>query len=277
MTLRDEALAMVGRGWHIFPCEPRGKRPAGALAPHGLNDATDDLDQVRDWWTREPDANIGLATGRRSGVIVIDLDGEEAEDNYGRLLLAHGSPGAEWCTDGATVRTGSGWHLYFAPPDVEVRNSASKIGKGIDVRGDGGYVVAPPSIHPSGRVYVWRDEVPERGLPTLAPKWVDLVTPPPPPPRLAMPAPTGFDGGSTPYGNKALENILSELAAAPVGTRNDSLNRTVYRLVQLADAGHLDLDKAIGVARLVASEIGLSDDEIDGTIESAVRGARRAA
>lgn len=75
MTLADAALAMAARGWCVFPCEPRGKRPLGALAPHGLKDATDDLEQVRGWWEQAPEANIGLRTGAASGLVGGGHDG----------------------------------------------------------------------------------------------------------------------------------------------------------------------------------------------------------
>lgn len=277
MSLIDEALAMAARGWRVFPCEVRGKRPLGSLAPHGLNDATDDLEQVRAWWTTEPEANIGLATGRASGVVVIDLDGEAAEYAYGLLLTTHGNPGTAAAPDGAVVRTGSGWHLYLAPGEADIRNSASRIAQGVDVRGDGGYVVAPPSIHPSGRVYVWRDEVPADGLPVLSDEWAALLAPPPPPERQPMPAPVNFTGAATPYGTAALRGLLEELAAAGDGSRNDTLNRVTWRVVHLSDGGHLDLQVAVGMVADVAEAIGLPQDEVTKTMASAVLGARRSA
>ena len=277
MSFLDDALAMAARGWRIFPCEPRGKRPAGALVPHGLHDATDDLETIRAWWEKEPEANIGLATGRASGVIVIDLDGEAAEMAYGWLLVKHGNPGSAAAPDGATVRTGKGWHLYLDPGDNDIRNSASRIAQGIDVRGDGGYVVAPPSIHPSGRVYVWADDVPADGLPRISEPWAKLLAPPPAPPRTPLPPPRGFTGVSTPYGTAAMRSLLEELASAGDGARNDTLNRVTWRVVHLADGGHLDLQAAAAHVAEVAREIGLPDAEVDKTMASALNGARRSA
>lgn len=277
MSLLDDALAMAARGWRVFPCEVRGKRPLGALVPHGRNDATDVLETVRGWWTKEPEANIGLATGKESGVVVIDLDGEAAEMAYGVLLTTHGNPGSHAAPDGAVVRTGSGWHLYLAPGEADIRNSASRVASGIDVRGDGGYVVAPPSVHPSGRVYVWRDEVPPDGLPVLSDAWAGLLAPPPPPERVPMPAPVNFTGTATPYGTAAVRGLLEELAAAGDGSRNDTLNRVTWRVVHLADAGHLDLHTAAGMVADVAESIGLPPDEIAKTMASALLGARRSA
>lgn len=131
-------------GWHVFPLVPRdkvpliGKRDGG----NGLHDATTDADQITAWWTATPDANVGLATGR--GLVVVDVDGENGE-----IALAHYGNLPET----PESRTGKGRHLLFAGSDI--RNSAGKLGPQLDVRGDGGYIVAPPSIHPNGHAYTW--------------------------------------------------------------------------------------------------------------------------
>jgi hypothetical protein len=139
------ALALAARGFHIFPCRPRDKRPATA---NGLKDATTDPDIIRAWWRQQPDNNIAIATGPASGVFVVDVDGLDAEATLRRLEAEHGAlpPTVE-------VITARGRHIYFKWPQEPVRNSAGKIGPHIDVRGDGGYVLSPPSIHPSGRPY----------------------------------------------------------------------------------------------------------------------------
>ena len=141
------ALALAARGFHIFPCRPRDKRPATA---NGLKDATTDPDIIRAWWRQQPDNNIAIATGPASGVFVVDVDGLDAEATLRRLEAEHGAlpPTVE-------VITARGRHIYFKWPQEPVRNSAGKIGPHIDVRGDGGYVLSPPSIHPSGRPYCW--------------------------------------------------------------------------------------------------------------------------
>ncbi len=141
------ALALAARGFHIFPCRPRDKRPATA---NGLKDATTDPDIIRAWWQQQPDNNIAIATGPASGVFVVDVDGLDAEATLRRLEAEHGvlPPTVE-------VITARGRHIYFRWPQEPVRNSAGKIGPHIDVRGHGGYVLSPPSIHPSGRRYSW--------------------------------------------------------------------------------------------------------------------------
>lgn len=145
--LRRTALTLAKKGLAVFPCLPKAKEPA---TPRGCLDASKDPHMIRHWWGQNPDYNVAIATGAASGAFVIDTDSIDAEgelskleDTYGRLP--------------ATVEalTARGRHLYFNMPDEPVRNSASKIAPGIDVRGIGGYVLAPPSIHPSGRVYAW--------------------------------------------------------------------------------------------------------------------------
>jgi hypothetical protein len=141
------ALALAARGFRIFPCRPREKRPAPA---NGLKDATADREIIRAWWQQQPDNNIAIATGPASGIFVVDVDGLDAEAALRALEAEHGALPAT-----VEVITARGRHVYFKWPQEPVRNSAGKIAPHIDVRGDGGYVLSPPSIHPSGRRYSW--------------------------------------------------------------------------------------------------------------------------
>jgi hypothetical protein len=111
--------------------------------------ATTDVKTIREWWDSWPNANIGIATGRDSGVFVVDVDGEEGRKSLERLKQEHG-----WDAKTLTARTGKGFHLYFANPGERVKNRVRLL-PGIDVRGEGGYVVAPPSVHASGVTYAW--------------------------------------------------------------------------------------------------------------------------
>lgn len=145
------ALDYARTGWAVFPCKPRGKEP---LTRNGLKDATTNLDVIRRWWLTEPAANIGLNCGK-SGLMVIDLDKRADADGlqeWDKLLAEY-----QLESHTATSRTGGGGrHLLFRVPDgVTVKNSASKLAPGIDVRGDGGYIVLPPSVHPAGPTYCW--------------------------------------------------------------------------------------------------------------------------
>ena len=157
--LCQAALNYARNGWPVFPvhgirdgrctcanpeCPHPGKVP---WTPHGFKDASIDGLVIRAWWTRWPDANIGFATGR---YVVLDVDGPEGEKALAELEAKHGKLPAT-----LTARTGKGRHLYFDANGAKVRNSAGKLGPHIDVRGEGGYTILPPSFHENGNRYEW--------------------------------------------------------------------------------------------------------------------------
>ena len=218
----EAALAYARQGWRMLPvhtvdgngccscglaeCSSAGKHPVGHLAPRGVKDASDDPDTIRAWWATFPTANIGLATGRASGVVVLDVDKENGGlDTLARLESEHGV-----LPPAPRVRTGGGGvHHYFRYPEGVDRlgNSVSKIGMGVDVRADGGYVVAPPSTHRSGASYAWEVtpaemELQPGGVPLPdLPHWIASPVP------VVQPVPE--QEGST----------------IPTGSRNDTLFR----------------------------------------------------
>lgn len=130
-------------------CTSPAKHPVGRLAPRGLLDASRDPNVLAAWFERER-WNVGIATGAVSGIVVLDIDprhgGEEA---LVALEAEHGPLPPTW----RFLTGGDGEHIVFRHPGGTVKNSAGRIGPGIDVRGDGGYIVAPPSLHISGRPY----------------------------------------------------------------------------------------------------------------------------
>ena len=251
----------------------RGSAPSGRLAPHGVKDASTDEAIVRAWWTDTPDANVGLATGAASGLFVVDVDGAVGSDSLGLLLLENGPPAEGPQHDGACVRTGSGWHLYFAlpPAGARVPNSAGRIAPGLDLRGDGGYVIASPSRHVSRVRYVWIDPPRDEGLPTPRPWLLDLAAPPRPTATNA-PAPLKVrPTGASSYGRAAAIAELEELAQAQEGQRNDALNRAAFSLGQLVAGGELSADGTRTALMEVATAIGLRRHEAELTIESGLR------
>jgi hypothetical protein len=150
--MADHAIALAAKGICVFPCRARSKLP---MTRHGCNDATTDVGVIRGWWSGWATANIAIATGSRSGLFVVDVDvkdGRNGEAQLRRLEEKH-TPLP------ATVEsvTGSGGRqLFFRIPDgLTIKNSVGKIACGLDVRGEGGYVIAPPSVHPCGRAYAW--------------------------------------------------------------------------------------------------------------------------
>lgn len=151
--LRDAALAYAALGWHVFPLGVRSKKP---LIPkteggRGLLDATTKAEQITEWWSRWPQANVGISCGP-SGLAVIDLDTDKGGITaWKKLSEALDVP----LRAAVMAKTGGGGVHLLYKNDSEVHNSAQRLGPGIDVRGIGGYIVVPPSVHPTGNKYEW--------------------------------------------------------------------------------------------------------------------------
>ena len=158
--LLGAALAYARRGVPVFPCEPGGKRP---LTHNGFWDSTTETRRIRAWWSRWPAANVGVPTGARSGLVVLDIDPRGGGFESLALLERKNGP----LPEAARSRTGGGGvHVFFRYPPMEtVRNSAGALGAGLDVRGEGGYVVVPPSRTRSA--YEWIDRSPPAESPWL--------------------------------------------------------------------------------------------------------------
>jgi hypothetical protein len=168
--LRTHALKLGSKCLlRVFPCIERTKKPA-------INDwprrATTDPNIINGWW-RTRDFNIGIATGPDTGIWVLDIDDDEGEALLRQLEAEHG----EALPSTVEAITGTGRHVYFRwPTGYDIRNKQDcPLMPGIDVRGDGGYVLAPPSIHPCGRAYAW--SVDSANEFADAPEWlIELVT-----------------------------------------------------------------------------------------------------
>ena len=148
--LSDSALWYARRGWAVFPCVPGGKTP---LTAHGFGDATTNEGVVKLWWTQTPRANIGIACGA-SGLAVIDVDvkdGAPGMESWRDLLEEHGQALGETVVN---ETPSGGLHMLYRQNGTPIRNSAGKLAAGIDVRGEGGYIVVPPSITDVGD-YHW--------------------------------------------------------------------------------------------------------------------------
>lgn len=179
----NAALSYASRGWRVLPvwplrsgrcacgnddCATAGKHPLSPLAPNGCHSASTDAAVITDWWTRYPDANIGIATGQESGLWALDVDPRHGGDATLEFLEVKYGP----LPQSLRARTGSGGsHVLFVHPgDGRLSNSAGRLGAGLDVRGDGGYIVAAPSTHASGRCYAWEDE--DESVLEPAPNWL---------------------------------------------------------------------------------------------------------
>lgn len=269
------AISYAERGWFVFPCHTVGDRgcscrctDCGSPGKHpriagGLKSASTDPEAISRWWTRWPSANVAVRTGAASGLVVIDIDPDHGGvATMRRLVDTHGP-----VTRGPMVRTGSGgWHAYFHHPGEPVRNSAgTRLGTGVDVRGDGGYVIAPPSRHASGRPYRW-DVV---GEPPVLDDWLlHRLLVPRHVERLQPSEPIRLDAAVSAWARSALDDEATKVRSAPRGSRNHTLNRAAFCIGQIVGAGVLDA--SLVEQRLTASAlaVGLSKREALHTIRS---------
>lgn len=242
----EHALAYAARGISVFPLLPRSKAP---MVPNGFLKAVTSADQVRTWWRRRPDCNIGIATGAPAGFWVLDVDGEEAEVALAALEAQFGALPAT-----VQQKTGRGRHLCFAwdPGGPEMRNRSKVGGAPIDVRGNGGYIVAPPSVHPGdpkkgvppGRIYAWdAGRSPDEIGFAAAPVWlVDLCKPKDQAVAEAAPiAPRAPIGGrATRYGEVVLDACIGSILSATKGSRDSTLYRFACKLAGLCATGHIE-------------------------------------
>ena len=167
MAPLEAALGYLRRGWSAIPIEPRGKRPLVAWLE--FQDRLATPAELEEWIARWPEANVGIVTGRVSGLVVLDVDpAHGGAQSLARLESAHGPLPATL----EVLTGGGGRHLYFAHPGGRVGNRVG-LHAGIDLRGDGGCVVAPPSVHPSGRRYAWAaGRAPDGARPAQLPQWL---------------------------------------------------------------------------------------------------------
>ena len=254
------ALAHAAKGRPVFPCDPATKKP---LTEHGFKDAVTDPALITKWWTKWPDAMIGMPTGKVSGVFAVDLDGQVGLANWAALA-------EEWdwldsVPDTAKQTTpGAGEHLLFQWPGTKVRCSTSKIAPKIDVRGDGGYIIIWPSRRADGREY----KLVNGCQPAKAPCWLlDLVTGQAKTEKKTLAVPAERPGTS-PYGLGAMEREVGRVATAPQGQRNDALNTASFALGQLVAGGEVDEGTALGALQRAAKAAGLPQGEAEKTIMS---------
>jgi Bifunctional DNA primase/polymerase, N-terminal len=245
------ALDYAGRGLPVFPCLPRGKTPAVA---RGFHAATTNPATIRRYWT-DPERNIGIPTGVPSGVWVLDIDGVEGEASLRVLETQHGA-----IPKTRVSITSRGRHVWFACPEP-IPSSAGRIGPSIDVRGDGGYVIAPPSIHESGHCYAWGGD-PWAPIES-APAWLIIAARTKPVKLITEGAMAAIRDPrrAGAYGNAALRAEIATLAATPPGCRNDSLNRAAFSLFQLVAGGELAEDDVIAALHQACVTNGLAADD----------------
>lgn len=245
------ALACADRCWHVFPVGPNGPLVKWL---YGVSPATADQEQLRKWWRRWPDARVGIATGALSDLVAIDLDVKNGHDGvsaFAHLVRSNGPVphGVRWRTKSGGV------HLLFEHPGIRVRNSAGALGDGIDVRGDGGFIICYRAPRADETIPPLPDWLAEKltALPSEKPFPAEPVQVHCPDRRWAV----------------AIEREAAEVATAPRGGRNARLYLAACRLTRFCRDG---LDPAtIRLALLDAAErCGLPDAEARRSIKSAL-------
>jgi len=262
-------------GFSVFPLQPRDKKPTGSWKEYQTVPAT--LAQCTAWDKppyRYSRYNIAIVTGEISDCFVLDIDGELGAQTLAELVAKHGE-----LPRTPTVKTGKGKHYYFKfPSGYKMRNLAGKavdgtVLPGIDQRSDGGYVVAPPSIHPNGATYEWIVSPLETPM-ADAPEWLLALVAVKDTPEPVL----DYNGTqdvplASSYLQKALAGELDKLRVATVGRRNDALNKAAFSLGQLISAG-LDEHRIANELTAAARGLGLQDAEIAITIQSGLEGGK---
>ena len=260
-SLMVAARSLASAGVPVFPCLPEGKRP---LTRRGFLDASSDPARIAAWWSRTPNANIGIPTGATSGVVVVDVDVHGPSD--GRVAWKRADDAGLVNGAGLLVRTPTGGtHAYFpATPGTEQR-SWQAAAAGVDFRGDGGYIIAPPSqriIDGSVMRYRVADIAAHSIGPVDAARLRDFLDPRPTAPARASGGPMAVD----------TERLAVWVSERGEGERNRSLFWAACRLAENGTSPADALD-ALGAA---AHSAGLSDREITTTVRSAYRASQPA-
>jgi hypothetical protein len=254
--LLDHALHCARADWPVFPCKPTGAAP---LTKRGFHDATTDVNQIRQWWTKHPDASIGVPTG--IAFDVLDVDHND---------FAEGVADLPDCTTegGPIVRSGGGnWHLYFKPTGLGRR---IRFSNHCDWLGTDGYVIVPPSGHKSGGTYQWFTagvlKLTDAPAALVEAVMADSKPKASQTPYMAVSRPL-----STPSGSWSASGLIARVATAADGQRNTVLNWAAHAVgadVHRGKTNTADAIAALGQLATAAERSGLETSEVDQTIES---------
>jgi len=238
LTPLDVALAYADQGIPVFPCDPKTKAPltpserdaAGKRIPKsgGAYQATTIRETILKWWTYHPHAMIGIPTGKVSGYVVVDVDYDtdkcinglvelkKLEDQYGPMPIT-----------GKVLTPRGGTHYYFKlPNDGVIKNSTSSIALGIDIRGEGGYIIAPGSIRADGRSYECDHPLDQCAL---MPSWLWTLATKGDGAKPKAHTASSFNKRAT-NSNVNMDQEVAKVASTTTGSRNDSLNRCAFLL-----------------------------------------------
>jgi hypothetical protein len=249
------AIAYAEMSLAVFPLVPGGKLPLISKddGGKGVHDATADVDQIEAWWSRWPNANIGLACGTSCWVLDADYAGwltdkPDGADTITALRRRFGPLPA-------TVHQytgGMGWQWLFKP-DPRIKNG-SRFLPGLDTRAAGGYIVVPPSLHPSGRHYHWI-AAPDEAEIAAAPEWLLLLLEPVAEPEIVAAARPIRTGDLSRYAAVALEKACERIAGCQPGNQADTLDHSAYSIGRLVGGGVIPRGEAR--AALIAAGAGM--------------------
>jgi Bifunctional DNA primase/polymerase, N-terminal len=226
----DAALEYAGRGWHIFPV-PMPEKKSCKSAKHSNGSKwgqTTDPDEIRNDFRRWPNAGVGIATGHQSGFFVVEADTAEGHAINGiqslvDLRVKHG----ELPPTRMAVSPSGSIHYYFNHPglDIKIKNSASEIAAGVDARGDGGMVVAPPSVKPGKGQYRWVNDLPVAD----APPWLIEKVVERPKAKASGNGISAKNSRGKPYSDQQLKNLLEDSRVD--GKRQNSMMMAIAIMV----------------------------------------------
>ena len=257
-VMLTQAQGYADAGKYVFPVKVKSKQPANGNSFKG---ATISKEVIHNFW-KDIAFNIGLATGEVNNLVVVDVDDEQI---WAKFVATQGE-----LPQGPKVITGKGHHLYFAyPKGRQIRNRQAP-GNGFDIRANGGYVVAPPSIHHSGKVYRFTKSPELSELPEL-PEWLlELIAEPEKSANttLNFTAPIPASSDSTPWAIAGLDGECQTIASTTEGSRNGNLNKGSFRVAQLVAGGELASHVAIGALRQAGLQCGLPASEVEKTLKS---------
>lgn len=273
MKFLEAATKYASKGWPVFPLD--GKEP---LTTHGVKDATTDPTRIEKWDATWPNANIGLACGENS-VVVLDFDKPIARETIKAHVTETGIKTAEEDLTTVATKTANGYHLYYSWSEGcdKLKNWASVV-EGLDIRTEGGYVVMPPSVHPDTKEpYEWITS-PDDGELKPLPTWLlDFILEAKNQNNFKrleeielQAKKSKFMNGDREkvYAKTAFEDEIRILRDARVGERNDQLNTSALKLGRLVGAGLLNQREVESELETVACSIGLVQSEIMATIRS---------
>lgn len=259
MNPLDIALSYQAKGWPVFPCRPADDfdTETGEVLPekaplisNGFRGATLNERVIRELWKRNPEAIVGVPTGERIGAWVLDIDNKQGKDGRPWLAAKEAEHGLLPDTLRVETANGGGTHIFFTYVHG-VRNRGD-LDPGVDVRGEGGFVIAAGSVMADGRSYTISNDAPIAD----APQWLlDLVLPPPYEP--ARHDYTYQPGGNEPYVERAMQGELDSLAQCAAGNRGYQLNASAFSIGQLVAAGAVSRGEAESGLYAAASACGV--------------------